>query len=135
MLFSGENTPRMPVLFVGHGSPMNAIEENEFVQGWRNLGKNFAPPESNSLRLGTLGNARNICDRYAKPKTIHDFGGFPKALYEVEYPAPGSPDLAAKPSAPLPKLRSDLTKNGDWITGHGVSSVGFIRKLMFRLFK
>jgi len=94
LMTSGENTPRMPVLFVGHGSPMNAIEENEFVQGWRNLGKTLPRPKAILCVSAHWETRGTFVTAMPKPKTIHDFGGFPKALYEVEYSAPGSPELA-----------------------------------------
>ena len=122
---SGENTPRMPVLFVGHGSPMNAIEENEFVQGWRNLGKTLPHPKAIlcvSAHWETLG---TYVTAMPKPKTIHDFGGFPKALYEVEYPAPGSPELANETKDTITKTSIGLDEK--WGFDHGAWSV--IRRL------
>ncbi len=84
----------MPVLFVGHGSPMNAIEDNEFSKSWKDLSKRIPKPKyiicisAHWLREGTAVTGMN------KPKTIHDFYGFPEKLYLVEYKAKGSKDLA-----------------------------------------
>lgn len=92
----GEISPlkRMPVLFLGHGNPMNGIEENEFVAGFREIGRRIPKPNAVlcvSAHWETKGTFVTAMD---KPKTIHDFFGFPEELYEVQYPAPGKPDLA-----------------------------------------
>ncbi|BBE17875.1 uncharacterized protein ygiD [Aquipluma nitroreducens] len=125
MLFSGENTAKMPVLFVGHGSPMNAIEENEFVQGWRNIGKSLPHPKAILCVSAHWETRGTFVTAMPKPKTIHDFGGFPKALYEVEYPAPGSPELANETKRTVTKTTVGLDEK--WGLDHGAWSV--IRRL------
>lgn len=118
---SGESTPKMPVLFIGHGSPMNAIEENEFVQGWRNLGKTIPRPKAILCVSAHWETKGTFVTAVQKPQTIHDFGGFPKALYEVQYPAPGSPELAKETKGVITKTEVGLDEK--WGLDHGAWSV------------
>lgn len=115
------NTEKMPVLFLGHGSPMNAIEENEFVTGFRTIGSQITKPNAIlciSAHWETKGTYVTAMD---KPKTIHDFGGFPKELYEVQYPAPGSPQLATQAKELVTKTTIGL--DDKWGLDHGAWSV------------
>lgn len=114
-------TEKMPVLFLGHGSPMNAIEENEFVTGFRNIGKDIPKPTAIlviSAHWETKGTFVTAMD---KPRTIHDFGGFPQALFNVEYPAPGSPKLANETKSIIKKTQVGLDEK--WGLDHGAWSV------------
>jgi 4,5-DOPA dioxygenase extradiol len=111
----------MPVLFTGHGSPMNGIEENEFTDYWKKLGREIPKPtavlciSAHWLTKGTKVTAMN------SPKTIHDFGGFPQALFDVQYPAPGSPDLAKETTGLIKSTNVGL--DHEWGLDHGTWSV------------
>jgi 4,5-DOPA dioxygenase extradiol len=112
---------KMPALFLGHGSPMNAIEENEFTEGWKNIRKTIPNPAAVlciSAHWETMG---TFVTGMEKPKTIHDFGGFPEELYEVQYPAPGSPELAREIKTVVTKTQVRLDDR--WGLDHGCWSV------------
>ncbi|MCW7496241.1 4,5-DOPA dioxygenase extradiol [Leptospira levettii] len=110
-----------PSLFLGHGSPMNAIEENEFVEGLRNVSKTFPEPKAILVISAHWLTDGTFVTAMENPPTIHDFGGFPKALFEVQYPAPGSPSLA-KEIQSLVKSQS-VQLDYDWGLDHGTWSV------------
>jgi len=94
LIRSGESTEPMPVLFIGHGSPMNAIEENEFSASWAKIAKSIPVPKAVLCISAHWETKGTFVTAMQKPKTIHDFGGFPQELYDVQYPAPGDPALA-----------------------------------------
>lgn len=116
-----ENTETMPLLFLGHGSPMNALADNTFTRGFREVSKQIGKPRAIlciSAHWETRGTYITAMD---KPQTIHDFGGFPPALYQVQYPAPGSPELAKETKALVDTTEIQLTD--DWGLDHGAWSV------------
>lgn len=115
------NTAKMPVLFLGHGSPMNAIEENEFVQGFRDIQKEIPKPNAILCVSAHWETKGTFLTAMEKPPTIHDFGGFPKALFDVQYPAPGSPQLADDVKELVKGAEVRLTH--DWGLDHGAWSV------------
>jgi len=118
---SFEESPRMPVLFLGHGSPMNAIEENEFVNGFRKVGAEIAKPSAILCISAHWETRGTFVTAMEKPATIHDFGGFPKELFDVQYPAPGSPQLAKQTKELVTKTNIGL--DDQWGLDHGAWSV------------
>jgi 4,5-DOPA dioxygenase extradiol len=124
LIRDSEHLPRtenMPVMFVGHGSPMNAIEENEFVQEWRRVAQSLPKPAAIvciSAHWETRGTAVTAME---KPRTIHDFGGFPQQLFEVDYPAKGDPVLAENIRNMIRQATVELDER--WGLDHGCWSV------------
>lgn len=115
------NTEKMPVLFLGHGSPMNAIEENQFVTGFRNVAKTLPKPNAIlcvSAHWFTNGTKVTAMEM---PETIHDFGGFPQELFNVQYPAKGSPELAQITHELL--LPTPVELDHEWGLDHGAWTV------------
>ncbi|MET3129555.1 4,5-DOPA dioxygenase extradiol [Arcicella rosea] len=112
---------KTPLLFIGHGSPMNGIENNQFSQQWSSLAKDFPEPtaviviSAHWLTRGTFVTAME------KPRTIHDFGGFPKALFDVQYPAIGSPVIAEETQKLITK--TDVHLDHDWGLDHGTWTI------------
>ncbi len=121
ILSQSGSSPKMPVLFLGHGSPMNAIEENEFVDGFRNTGKSLPKPDAILCVSAHWETRGTFVTALEQPETIHDFGGFPKELYDVQYPAPGNPKLADRIKSLITanKIESDFK----WGLDHGAWSV------------
>ncbi len=111
----------MPALFFGHGNPMNALARNEYTEGWAAIGRALPPPRAILAISAHWYQPGVAVTAMAAPRTIHDFGGFPRELYQVQYPAPGDPDLAQRIRsllAPLPVALDD-----DWGLDHGTWSV------------
>jgi len=119
---AGPATPKMPVLFIGHGSPMNAISDNRFTRALGNLGR--ALPRPRALLVVSahwLTPGQVLVGTQDKPRTIHDFGGFPQALFDMAYPAAGHPALAREAIAELAGLHAAGAT--DWGLDHGTWSV------------
>lgn len=116
-----EQEQLMPVLFIGHGSPMNGIRDNEFSRKWKQLGKEIPTPKAvlvvsaHWLSKGTRITAMDF------PKTIHDFGGFPKALFDVQYNAPGNPQLARETASIIKSTTVEM--DHDWGLDHGAWTI------------
>ncbi len=112
---------RMPVLFVGHGNPMNAITDNEYSRAWAEIGRKLSPPKAIlciSAHWLTNGTAVTMT---AKPETIHDFGGFPDELFKVQYPAPGAPDYAKMAISNITSTK--VHEDFEWGLDHGAWSI------------
>ena len=112
----------MPVLFIGHGSPMNGIEDNEFSRRWTKMAGEIPVPaavlvvSAHWLSKGTKITAMDI------PRTIHDFGGFPQALFDVQYPAPGDPALARETASLVQTTQVAMDHDWDWTMAPGLLS-------------
>lgn len=115
------NTTRMPALFVGHGSPMNAIEDNAFTRGWRAVAADMPKPKA-ILCVSAHWESRGVFVCAApRPRTIHDFHGFPQALFDVRYPAPGDLALAQRIAGLVKNVSVNPTS--EWGLDHGAWSV------------
>ena len=115
---------RMPALFIGHGSPMYALSPNQYTQAWADIGKKIPTPSA-ILMISAHWYTRGIwLTAMEHPKTIHDFGGFPDELFAMEYPAPGSPQLATQVRDLLSPHFSNITlEDAEWGLDHGSWSV------------
>jgi 4,5-DOPA dioxygenase extradiol len=112
---------RMPAVFIGHGSPMNTLAHNQYTEAWRRIGETVPRPAAIlmvSAHWYIRGTAVTVMQQ---PKTIHDFGGFPQALFDFQYPAPGSPALARRVRELLAPL--DVKEDQSWGLDHGTWSV------------
>ena len=113
---------RMPALFLGHGSPMNAIEQNDFTHFLQNLPSTLPAPKEILMISAHWMTRGTFATHMSQPKTIHDFYGFPQALFDVQYPAPGSPNLAEQLTQTIshPSIGHD---DHEWGLDHGAWSV------------
>ena len=116
-----EKDVKHPVLFIGHGSPMNGIEDNEFSRTWAKFGNEISKPKAVLVISAHWLTKGTQITAMSNPRTIHDFGGFPQALFEVQYPAPGDSILAEETSKLITSTSVGL--NHDWGLDHGTWSV------------
>jgi 4,5-DOPA dioxygenase extradiol len=113
---------RLPMMFVGHGNPMNAILDNSFTKTWKEIGKQLPRPKAIlSISAHWLTRYGTKVTAMEKPETIHDFGGFPKELFDQQYPAPGAPDFAKQTRRLIPS--PEVSLDYDWGLDHGTWSV------------
>jgi len=111
----------MPALFIGHGNPLNAVQRNPYTEAWERLGASLPRPRAILAISAHWYVPETAVTASTEPPTIHDFGGFPLELYQVRYPAPGSPELASRVAnllAPLP-----VSLDQQWGLDHGTWSV------------
>ena len=111
----------MPAIFFGHGNPMNALLRNEWTEGWAAIGKNLERPRAVLCVSAHWYLPATLVSAMSAPRTIHDFGGFPRELYQVQYPAPGDPELARRVQEILAPLPVEL--DDSWGLDHGTWSV------------
>ena len=117
----GPSVARIPAIFFGHGNPMNAIQENAWTRGWASLGIDLPRPRAVLCVSAHWYLPGTAVTAVARPRTIHDFGGFPRPLYEVQYPAAGAPALAARVAELLAPV--EVGMDHEWGLDHGTWSV------------
>lgn len=118
-LAESPSTPRMPVLFVGHGNPMNAIEDTPYSRAWKDAAAGLPRPAAIVCISAHWLTQGMFVTAMPKPRTIHDFYGFPEELFGVEYPAPGDPSLAESIAVTEPQIQPDT----GWGLDHGTWSI------------
>lgn len=111
----------MPALFIGHGSPMNGIEDNDFSRNWHKLGQEITKPAAVLVISAHWFTRGTRVTAMGSPRTIHDFGGFPPELFAVQYPAPGDPQLAAETARLVHS--TEIVQDHDWGLDHGAWTI------------
>ena len=111
----------MPAIFFGHGNPMNALGDNSYTEGWRRIGRELPTPKAILSISAHWFVPQTAVAVSTTPRTIHDFGGFPRELYEVQYPAPGDPELARHVQKVLAPMH--IQRDESWGLDHGTWSV------------
>jgi len=117
----GEQDQLMPVLFIGHGSPMNGIEDNEFNRRWAKMAQEIPVPKAVLVISAHWFTRGTKITAMENPQTIHDFGGFPAELFAVQYPSPGHPELARETASLLTSAHVEL--DHDWGLDHGTWTI------------
>ncbi|HEX3186653.1 MAG TPA: 4,5-DOPA dioxygenase extradiol [Pyrinomonadaceae bacterium] len=112
---------RMPAIFFGHGNPMNAVQTNAWTTGWAAIGNSIPKPKAIVCVSAHWYLPATLVTAQDQPRTIHDFGGFPRELYEIKYPAPGDPELAGRVRDLLAPITAELDTR--WGVDHGTWSV------------
>jgi 4,5-DOPA dioxygenase extradiol len=120
-MLSEKNTSRMPALFIGHGSPMNALEDNAFTQTLKKLGGSLETPKAIMVVSAHWQTRGTFVHTNQMPQTIHDFGGFPQALFDVQYPAKGSPEYAQLVTNQVKSTQ--ILHDSEWGLDHGAWAV------------
>ena len=112
----------MPVIFIGHGNPMNVLQDNAFTRDWERIGREVSRPKAIlSISAHWITPGRTLVHVGERPETIHDFGGFPDEMYDQEYPAPGSPSIARETIASVASVA--IGEDTEWGFDHGTWTV------------